>query len=77
MGWQRASRPTWRPLPVEVGAKAEPPRGEPPAAEAPIAVPPPRLDRITAAVRLTRQAVDAWASVILPAGEQPTDSDSL
>jgi hypothetical protein len=59
--------------PVEEKVAAVEP--EPDPASEVEAEPASRLDRISTAVRLTRQAVDAWASLIQPTAEREADDD--
>jgi hypothetical protein len=65
------SKPT-----VETALASVEPEGEPTpeVAAAPTAQAPP-IERISEAVRLTRQAVDAWASLIQPTADRPAGVD--
>jgi hypothetical protein len=66
---------------VESALASSEPEGDPsPEVAVPPAAQAPRTERISEAVRLTKQAVDAWASLIQPAadrsmgGDEPVDS---
>ncbi len=64
--------------PVGVASALVEPRTEPEADPAPSVAGDPiaqdsRLEKISTAVRLTRQAVDAWASLIQPTSDQVVD----